>query len=113
MTRKPVAEILPPNMASERVHGVLRASLLKDMVMEALDRAGQLYAGEHGSGVDYLAMIAVTHPQVFGALLGRVLPLQVHVKDDGSGTTVTRIENVVLNAPEPKEPPRVVSIVRA
>ncbi|MDA1093708.1 MAG: hypothetical protein O3A25_10650 [Acidobacteria bacterium] len=42
--------------------------VLKEAVLEALDRVG---------GVAYLEQVALTHPQVFVALLGRVLPLTV------------------------------------
>lgn len=42
--------------------------VLKETVLEALDRVG---------GVAYLEQVALTHPQVFVALLGRVLPLTV------------------------------------
>ena len=34
---------------------------------------------EHGSLVGYLSWLALEHPNVFGPLLGRVLPLQVKV----------------------------------
>jgi hypothetical protein len=47
---------------------------VKDMVMQALDRAG---------GVDYLAAQAEKNPAAFMALLGKVLPLQVAGEDGG------------------------------
>ncbi|MCV5968711.1 hypothetical protein, partial [Lactococcus petauri] len=40
---------------------------LKDMILQALSDQG---------GVAYLNTVASTHPQVFCALLGRVLPIQ-------------------------------------
>jgi len=48
--------------------------LIKDMVTEALDRAG---------GVDYLVTVAEENPTAFCTLIGKVLPLNV-VSDDGS-----------------------------
>ena len=48
--------------------------LIKDMVAEALDRAG---------GVQYLVGVAEENPSAFCTLLGKVLPLNV-VSDDGS-----------------------------
>ena len=42
--------------------------VLKEVVLVSLDRVG---------GVAYLEQVALTHPQVFVALLGRVLPLTV------------------------------------
>lgn len=45
---------------------------LKNAIMNAFDKAG---------GESYLAKIAAKHPQVFCALLGKVLPTQITGKD--------------------------------
>lgn len=46
---------------------------LKDLILQSLSNQG---------GVKYLDTVAVLHPAVFVALLGRILPLQV---TDGEG----------------------------
>lgn len=49
---------------------------IKDMVIHALDKAG---------GVDYLLQQAKDNPAHFMALVGKVIPLQLHgAGDDGS-----------------------------
>lgn len=56
--------------------------VLKDMILEALDRKG---------GSDYLARQAEENPSAFLTLLGKVLPLQVQGdKDAPISITVTR-----------------------
>jgi hypothetical protein len=49
-------------------------TIIKEMILEALDKAG---------GVDYLKARAVDQPSAFLALVGKVLPLQLTGKDDG------------------------------
>ena len=61
--------------------------LLREMILEALDKKG---------GAEYLAEKAESHPQAFMALLGRVLPLQV----TGEGGAPMKI-TVVTGVPEP------------
>ena len=57
---------------------------LKDAILEAAEIAGGAGDDERPGGlVGYLASLAADKPAVFGALLGRVLPLQL--TGDGGG----------------------------
>ena len=59
---------------------------LKDMILGALQAKG---------GTAYLTKVAGEHPQVFCALLGRVLPIQQeHSGKDGAPLTVIQRLNV-------------------
>lgn len=55
---------------------------LKDMVLQALDRAG---------GVDYLVTQARENPGPFLTLVGKVLPLQITGKDGQAAQLVMHI----------------------
>jgi hypothetical protein len=64
---------LPPGPGRPKGVPNKNTTALKDMILEALDRAG----GPEGSGVDYLADQAIKNPTAFMALVGKVLPLQL------------------------------------
>ncbi len=51
---------------------------LRQMVLDALEQAG----GRAG-GVGYLKTLALTNPNAFASLLGKVLPLQIGGDPDG------------------------------
>ena len=63
---------LPPNAGIGRPKGVPNkvTKALKEMILGALDDAG---------GQEYLVKQAEKHPQAFLALIGKVLPKDVHV----------------------------------
>lgn len=63
------------------------AALIRDMVSQALDKAG---------GVDYLVSVAKTNPGSFLGLVGKVLPVQLQNADDQPFRTLTRIELVPM-----------------
>jgi hypothetical protein len=78
-------------------------ALLKDMILEAAELAGQDMGGD--GAVQYLRMQATLNPGPFLSLLGRVLPTQltgdaenpVHVKsesDAGFGAVVGALESL-------------------
>lgn len=48
---------------------------IREAIKEAFDRAG---------GVDYLAKVAVEQPQVFCALIGKVIPAEVNANIGGN-----------------------------
>ena len=62
---------------------------LKDMILQALDGAG---------GVEYLKVQAVSNPNAFLSLVGRVLPLQV---TDGEGKPVVPATLTFVFAQQP------------
>lgn len=66
--------------------------LLKDMILEALDRAGQDKDGK-GAGVDYLVEQAHKNPVAFMGLVGKVLPLQI--TGANGGPVEGRTEHVI------------------
>ena len=49
-------------------------TLIKDMIIQALDEAG---------GIDYLVEVAKDNPAAFCTLIGKVLPMN-HTSEDGS-----------------------------
>ena len=63
-------------------------ALLKDAILLAAERAG------NGDIVEYLTLQAVTSPNAFLSLLGKVLPTQVTANIDGSVTL-----NIVSGVP--------------
>lgn len=62
-------------------------SVLKDMILQALDDAG---------GVEYLRQQAVENPTAFLALIGKVLPMQI---TGGEGKEI--VLQVITNVPAP------------
>ena len=73
---------------------------LKDMIRQALDQAG---------GVSYLARIAEEQPVAFLALIGKILPKELAVKQDGLlniflNDPITRVEYVVVDPNRGSEP---------
>lgn len=61
---------------------------LKTAILRAFDEVG---------GQSYLATIAQSHPQVFCALLGKVLPMQV-AGPDGGAIAVSIVERRIVRA---------------
>ena len=68
--------------------------LLKDMILQALDKAG---------GIDYLLRQSDANPVAFLALVGKVLPMQIHgAGQDGEHVIHTIVREVVRpNASNP------------
>jgi hypothetical protein len=60
-------------------------ALLKDMILEAVDRAG---------GADYLLTQASENPAAFMTLIGKVLPMQVTGADGDAVQVVTTVRLV-------------------
>lgn len=86
----------PKPKARGRLDGVGRAKgtpnkntkALKDMILQALDKAG---------GVDYLATQAMKNPKAFLALVGRVLPLQVNGPGEGGALLIQRVTRTIVD----------------
>ena len=57
-------------------------------------------------GAEYLRRISRTHPQVFCALLGKILPAQTQISGDPANPlqTINRIEYVVIQPPKQLSP---------
>jgi hypothetical protein len=57
-------------------------------------------------GAEYLRKIARTHPQVFCALLGKVLPTQTQISGDAANPvqTVNRVEFALVDPKEQASP---------
>ncbi len=77
---------------------------------EALDKDGQRIAGEletcveeNGALVGYLSWLAEHHPNVYGSLLGRIIPLQVKV-DSHKDITYRTMEDVQRDIEELSKP---------
>lgn len=85
---------------------------VREMVVEALDRAGQALGGEDGT--TYLQLLAHTHPAVFAALIGKIVPAQIEATVT-THETVDRIERVIIRpaAPVAQDPGVVVPLKRA
>jgi len=63
-------------------------------------RAAIMAAFSDVGGSDYLRLIAVSHPQVFCSLLGKILPTQTQISGDPNNPlTINRIELVVIKPP--------------
>jgi hypothetical protein len=85
-----------PKKALGRAAGVGRAkgtpnkttSAIKDMIVQALDKAG---------GVDYLVVQAKKNPKAFLALVGRVLPLQVNGPGEGGALLIQRVTRTIVD----------------
>lgn len=65
----------PPNSGRKKGSPNKKSAHLKEMILNALDKAG---------GVEYLAEQARESPSAFLALVGKVLPLQVTGENGGS-----------------------------
>lgn len=64
---------------------------LKEMILEALDKAG---------GVEYLASQAGESPGAFLSLIGKILPMQIAGDPDGAPVKLQMIERVIVR-PKP------------
>jgi hypothetical protein len=75
----------PPNAGKGRKKGVPNktTAAIKDMIVQALDKAG---------GVDYLERQSRENPAAFMTLVGKVLPMQV-TGEDGAAL------QIVINKP--------------
>jgi len=65
-------------------------------------------AFKEADGAEYLRRISRTHPQVFCALLGKILPRQVAADPSNPLKTIDRIEYVVIPSPKQVWLPRAV-----
>lgn len=72
-----------PNLTGGSRKGIPNkiTAALKDMILNALDKAG---------GEEYLARQAQENPTAFMTLIGKVLPMQVTGEGDGPLTVVIR-----------------------
>lgn len=88
-----------PNNGAGRPKGAQNkiTKTIKEMIVEALDRAG---------GVDYLVQQARDNPVAFMGLTGKVLPLQI-TGADGGAIEIRAVERRVI--PVPAEPLKLVS----
>lgn len=65
-----------------------QSKIIKEMLFEALDRAG---------GAEYLYNQSQTNPTAFMTMLGKVMPTQISGDDENPLTIIQRIERVVLD----------------
>jgi hypothetical protein len=91
----PGAARKPPNAGKGRKKGVPNktTAAIKDMIVQALDKAG---------GVDYLEKQSRENPAAFLTLVGKVLPMQL--TGDGGGPVQTSIIQLVPMAASDNRP---------
>lgn len=91
----------PPAAGKGRPKGARNKTtlFLKDAIIRAAELSGEDKTGQDGL-IGYCRMLAENEPKAFAALLGKVLPIQVHAtggEDDEGNQLPMRVEVVIVD----------------